>query len=332
VNRFERQARDALDATAVLPPLSFTWLGQTPAPRALPSAPCSADRSVREALVDALTHHLYLCFYAPGTVVLDMPRSGRAHVGRTPFVDELSRANGGRWSMQGGWRIVERRDGCTVVSRAGLRVWASDGEIEATTDAPPRTGAEVALRLPRESVDALPGFYVAFGERDVTAAGPQGLVRYYWNVSSVGAVRLTALLTRALNAREIGFRLKAISDPGAYQRADAVVLYVSRRDRALVDSVAGDVSHALRNEMGAAVPAFTLLLAPGLGFAEDPGTGESFGIHRCALLAEAIVRGAEHGLRSLEGRVALTRQVFAEAGVNLLAPYLGPPAAVGIAT
>ena len=67
----------------------------------------------------------------------------------------------------------------------------------------------------------------------------------------------------------------------------------------------------------------TLPLAPGLAFAEDPGGGESFGAHRCLLLAEAAVTAAERGLGAPEDRLEVVRERFAEAGTTLDAPYLG---------
>ena len=69
----------------------------------------------------------------------------------------------------------------------------------------------------------------------------------------------------------------------------------------------------------------TLPLRPGVAFAEDPGGGESFGSHRCLLIAEAAVTAAEHGIRSLDGRLDLVRTRFVEAGSSLEAPHLGSP-------
>ena len=67
----------------------------------------------------------------------------------------------------------------------------------------------------------------------------------------------------------------------------------------------------------------TLPLAPGLAFAEDPGTGESFGTHRCLLLAEAALTAAERDLQAPEERLEVVRERFAEAGTTLDAPHLG---------
>ena len=71
------------------------------------------------------------------------------------------------------------------------------------------------------------------------------------------------------------------------------------------------------------IPAFTLALAPGVGLAED-ADGDSFGIRRCALLADGIVRAHEHGLTTIEARVEAIAARFGEDGVSIDAPYLEP--------
>jgi hypothetical protein len=45
-------------------------------------------------------------------------------------------------------------------------------------------------------------------------------------------------------------------------------------------------------------PVFTKFLAPGLGLAEDPGQGDSFGQHRCRLLADAMILAYEQGKKA----------------------------------
>jgi hypothetical protein len=72
------------------------------------------------------------------------------------------------------------------------------------------------------------------------------------------------------------------------------------------------------------IPAFTKSLAPGLGLAEDPGEGQSFGEHRCHLLAEALIATHESGLRSLPERTRVVADRFERAGLDLAAVFLNP--------
>jgi hypothetical protein len=57
--------------------------------------------------------------------------------------------------------------------------------------------------------------------------------------------------------------------------------------------------------------------------AEDPGNGESFGMHRCRLVAEGIVEAFQRGDQTVAGRLAAIAGQFEKAGVRLEAPYLG---------
>ena len=60
------------------------------------------------------------------------------------------------------------------------------------------------------------------------------------------------------------------------------------------------------------IPAFTLALAPGVGLAESPATGESFGEHRCGLLADGIVGADERGVPPGEARVEAVIESLAD--------------------
>ena len=57
-------------------------------------------------------------------------------------------------------------------------------------------------------------------------------------------------------------------------------------------------------------PALTKPLGEGIGLAEDPPGGDSFGMNRCGLLAEAMVRAAERGVRTGQERLALVEEAF----------------------
>ncbi len=72
------------------------------------------------------------------------------------------------------------------------------------------------------------------------------------------------------------------------------------------------------------IPAFTKLLAPGLGLAEDRGREESFGTHRCHLLAEGIIESHQRRIRRFEERMSVVERRFCEAGIDLDSPYLEP--------
>ena len=62
----------------------------------------------------------------------------------------------------------------------------------------------------------------------------------------------------------------------------------------------------------------------GSGLAEDPGLRESFGQNRCRLVADAVIRAYEQGKKSLDERLQVVADRFAEANINLTEPFLSP--------
>src|SRR5262249_10514578 len=74
-------------------------------------------------------------------------------------------------------------------------------------------------------------------------------------------------------------------------------------------------------------PLFTRPVQRGVGLAEEPRTGESFGMHRCRLSAEGIVRTWLAGDQSVDGRLRGISAQFAGAGFDLRRPHLGHGAA-----
>jgi hypothetical protein len=164
---------------------------------------------------------------------------------------------------------------------------------------------------------------MALGNGELAFDGSSPIVRFYWNLRSEMAAPLLAALTGRLNGEGVAFRLKVVNDPGRYSRCDAGVLYVGRGDYERVRKVLLEVYPAVSPGLKPATPALTKRLAAGLGLAEDPGPElVSFGMSRCLILADAIIRAAEQGLRGPEQRLEVVRRRFAEDGLALESPYL----------
>jgi class II lanthipeptide synthase len=165
---------------------------------------------------------------------------------------------------------------------------------------------------------------MACGDRELRASVSGRLIRLYWNLSAEGAARFVHETTSVFNAAGLPFRLKVLNDPGRFTRCDAAVVYLYKSDfpgaARQVKRVYTDVDGYLKP----LTPVFTRTLAPGLGFAEDPGEGESFGEHRCRLLADGMVRAHEDGAASLEERLEVAVKRFTEGGISLSEPYLSP--------
>jgi hypothetical protein len=148
-------------------------------------------------------------------------------------------------------------------------------------------------------------------------------LRFYWNVSPAGAIVLTRQTTSTLNRQQVPFRLKILLET-AIRRRDAAVLYLPRDlwfpARNIIDTVHRELegSDALQVD----TPLFTKVLRPGVGFAEDPQSGISFGMHRSWLVARSLVTSYVHAHdRPIEKLIDLERG-FAREGLSLDQAYL----------
>ena len=107
-----------------------------------------------------------------------------------------------------------------------------------------------------------------------------------------------------LMTREAEHNLRAIpgrnrSVRGLTGRTPRGALHAQRNYGAL-RSILGGIYARLGDEVRHGAPALTRSLAPGLALAEDPGHGESYGLHRAMLVAEGLcgnLRRARSGWR-----------------------------------
>jgi hypothetical protein len=76
--------------------------------------------------------------------------------------------------------------------------------------------------------------------------------------------------------------------------------------------------------LGTSTPLFTLPIQPGVGCAEDPNTGESFGMNRCRLAAEGIVDAWRKGKNTSDERLNAIAERFSQEGFDLDQPHLNP--------
>jgi type III HopA1-like effector protein len=320
---YRDQVGAVLRAVEIRAPTRYAWLGR-------PSRPIEAavemelDASVRrEFLVTSLREELYFSFYCRGTVTAARWREPGPMFPDDRLVAAIVAANAGGGTWEPGWTVegVDRDEVVVATPRLRMRVRAADCR---RPHGPIGEGAGVAVRMPGALPARSPGFCMLLGDAIMDPEEDPGLVRVYWSVARAAAIDLVRALTTRLNAVEVPFRLKVADHRAHFDRCDAAVLYlpsgVFRDVAGLLRAVAGDLAWGLR----AAVPAFTLPLAPGVALAESAADGESFGVRRCAWVADAIVRAHELGCREARARIALVADRFADDGVDLDVPYLEP--------
>jgi len=311
----------------ILSPTSFRFAGEPPIQVAPPMVPLPATAVAQalpgEPLVVGIQSMLYhRCYSHRTTDVLAMNTAPDAQL-----VTQLAWANSSRERWDPGWQIYQLGTGGQIFVIKGDRQRAAmPGEYVAAeySGGTPQVGASVVLRISRESRTIQPGFYYMLGEVPSDIWDEHFLIRFYFNCTAQGVVELVAHLTRDLNRFQVPYRMKALTDAGHYTRCDAMVLYCAHRYFQIVARIIGNLPLSVLQQLEGSVPMFTKRLRAGVGLAEDPGNGESFGMHRCRLTAEGIVdawqqnhMGPEAWLQAVDARFTLN-------GLKLNYPYLGP--------
>jgi hypothetical protein len=247
------------------------------------------------------------------------------------FFNQLRQSNTGEGYFDHGWHVLKEDSSNTlVVKKDGLTLYIQRDRhlLESQKCAIP--GDVVAIKLPPNIIQN--GFFMAIGNQgrysSVHSGTRQQIVRIYFNLSPQGAVEVMYGLTRQLNDISIPFSFKALYNPSDYERYDTAVLYFEKSNYPSVHQVLQSVYNDYRLHFSEEVPLFTKLLAPGLALAEEPNNKfaekESFGTHRCQIVANALVEAWHQGDESTDNRTALILKHFAQQGIELQHPYLNP--------
>ncbi|MFP5318915.1 MAG: T3SS effector HopA1 family protein [Acidimicrobiia bacterium] len=275
---------------------------------------------------DDLADVLYRRWYLGIDEALPLPMAvGVPSAAEVNLLDALRAAHvdTGRWLD--GWTVGAVSSRGRVLVAAGDRrrvLHRVDVLAAARPCLPPRPGDPVRVTARRDYLDDEGGFWFAAGGGWDESTLPPHLVRVYWHLDRAGAPLLVHHLTRALDGEGVPHSLKVARSDPPVDRPDAAVLYVeeAHAEAALVAAARARPKVAAHLRPG--VPRLALALAPGVGLAEDPGTGESFGQARCRAVAAAVA-GAGAG-RSLEDAAAAVLTAFEASGLDPTRPHLRP--------
>ncbi|RZQ62984.1 T3SS effector HopA1 family protein [Amycolatopsis suaedae] len=163
----------------------------------------------------------------------------------------------------------------------------------------PEPGAELTFDLPAVRLALSPGFLMVDGPHGHEDRGG-AIGRVFVHVTGPEhAPEVWGRVVRALNELGIGYRAKVLSDPRAYPRRDAVVVYHGAADAGVPAAVADAVAGAAG--VGDQCSLFTSRLAAGVSAADDPADtrvgmrGLSFGQHRATVVTSALLQHATEG-------------------------------------
>lgn len=239
------------------------------------------------------------------------------------FYQQIHQSNQGQGYFDLGWQVLRlEQDGTFAVQKEGLTMHIAPNVHLPPTVELPLIGEEVAVRLPSHRMDG--DFYVAVGNAGlVPEECPK--IELCFNITPTGAIALMQALTQYLNAIQIPFSFKVLSNPDEYGRYDAGILQINRRDYSTIEHKLQQLYQEQHSQFHPPIPLFTKWLAPGLALAEEPdNASEDFGLHRCQLVAEALLTIWKSAEDSPEARMEAIRQHFSKHELDLQRPYLNP--------
>ncbi|MEY3826644.1 MAG: hypothetical protein RLZZ148_1461 [Cyanobacteriota bacterium] len=225
------------------------------------------------------------------------------------FYDQLHKSNNGSGYFDSSWQILqEESDGSLVVSKEGLRIYIQPDKHLQDSEQAAEIGDVVSIKLPKNRVQN--GFYMAVGNEGFSHTEktrlPDTTVRIYWNFTPEGALAV----------------MKGLD----YQRDDAGVLYFDKCNYQQVRPILTKIYQETVASFKSGIPLFTLELAKGLGLAEEPNhrfsEQESFGTHRCQIIANGLLKAWCQGSNSPQGRMDAILEQFTELGLDLERVYL----------
>jgi hypothetical protein len=258
---------------------------------------------------------LAVALYADHYCALANPESPSAE-DKAAFLTKLRTANPVALRHQDGWTVTRvDQGGVWIADAAQQQRFATMGEIVplATAIAP---GLPVRLVQQRDVITAPNGHFLIAGRSGFDPqTGRQ--IRFYWSLRADGASIFLREIGARLERRRIPFQAKVPVDPASYARTDCGVLYLNDEDFEAVRDAIAATYRLVRAHLRDQIPLFAREIAPGLAFAESPPTRESFGMHRCGLIAEALQWAEQRGARDIETRLALLRERLAAYGLDL---------------
>ncbi|MFA9276045.1 MAG: T3SS effector HopA1 family protein [Candidatus Aquirickettsiella gammari] len=236
-------------------------------------------------------------------------------------------ANDNKDGWDPGWQIYQTGSDGRLFVQKGDRsrsVMAGEYSTYKWPGVAPVAGDFVSVRMFAGSTDVQPSFFFAFGRTLSDQFDEYAIVRFYFHVSAQQAPNLMAQMTACLNRYQIPFKLKALVQAKLYTRTDAAVLYIARRYFQIVAALIIDLQREELISLQDGNPLFSRTLIPGVGMAEDPKAGTSFGMHRCTLLAQGLVNAWQTGEHDCQAKMRAIEDVFVAQQLSLDRAYLNP--------
>ena len=241
------------------------------------------------------------------------------------FYEQLHQNNFGTGYFDDGWEIIKQEsDHILVVRKNGLTLHIERQNDLKTTEKSAQVGDTVAILMPHNSLEA--EFYLAISNVGLPNYHEQ-IVNIYFNLQPETALELMTRLTKKLNQLAIPFTFKVPCDPHDYKSYDSGILQIVKSHYLFIEPTLRSLYHRVGQHLDTPVPLFTKKLAPGLAIAEapkltTPNITESFGIHRCQIVADALLANWYMGKNSVQERLESLKKYFSLLDIEWQHPYL----------
>ncbi|MBG0812787.1 lanthionine synthetase LanC family protein [Planomonospora sp. ID82291] len=317
---FHRLAGAALSAVSVSNGYELSWFGEVVDEiRPLPD-----EGMMREATASFIGRLLYRGFYLFGWPQRDLSAFRESMLEGSPSTRSARFINAAVYTARHIASSTVRRPLEKFYGEPAIELDGAKVQIALPQPQDRSRPDWIEVQIPGISLTRSPGFVLFRSPHGQPGSDGQRLVRLYWNVTAVGALELITLLTRELDGRGMRYQFKVVhSDTDWPERADTGVLYIGHRDLLSAWTGLGEVHDRLLPRMRPYIPALTCRIGLGLGLAEDPGNGDSYGMFVCDTLADGLMRAHADGSVDLERRLMHVTDVFTRKGRSLGRPYAG---------
>ena len=252
------------------------------------------------------------------------PRPNATLVEPPILVASLRSAHAATGRFGEGWRVVAVGEwGEITVERSGelIAVVPPDYVNLVHWAVPLRVGDPAAVTERRDFIDLQNGWWSTDGAAGAAPTAP--MIRLYWNCPPQAAALLVGGVTTVLERLGLAFSLKCPVEASLFGRDDAVVLYLAPEAFELSKGELRTVYESLVPWLEDRVPPLTFRLGRGVGLAQDPADGQSYGQSRCLAVAASLVGADLAGVSDESDLVAAIVEQFPSHGVSATQPYLG---------
>jgi HopA1 effector protein family len=236
------------------------------------------------------------------------------------FFAALHESNQGQGFGDPDWQVIgQDDDGLVAVKKQELTLHLIPDQHLAPIEQSTEIGATVTVKMPRNRLQN--GCYIAIGNAGLTDSEEAQQVNIFFNVAAAGAAFLMRDLTTHFNTQQIPFTFKLPYDPLDYDRQDTATLSFYKPHYPTVWQALSTLSAETQSHLRPARPFCTKPIAPGIALAEEPDSKfsaqETFGTHRCQLIANGLLAAHQQAESAAEFRLVAILNQFYESALEL---------------